>query len=742
MPAMETDARSRHTGGAEVSAAGGAPEPRRGGLTLGQVFGLGAGALAALLAVLFSFVLASSRRSLVESAEQLERARSERIAARVESRLYEAESAVRHVENRIRYGACRPDDVASVEEHLFAEVLDNEELAEATLTHGASVGRDDDGALRLAPRGRWQVSVYRESAAPDGAILTRIVVPAGRGFVARVRRRPARGALHDGAFEPATGPPPGDPTDHATFTTPASAAFYGQVLWSDLSYTQIDAHLPEPRRRVVVTVMRAVEDGHGRFAGVVRVGRLLRQIDAAVAPRSPDDPERAFLCDDRGRLITRLADGDALHDDGVDLRVVPRAMPPEVAAALARRESGMFTLGGRRYLARFHPLRGAGGASEGTQDWRVGIVVPEDRLPGVAELQRSRRALLVGALGLMALILAGGFVTLRAARRGLGQIVDSAARLREFDFSPSTARSSFRDIHAAADSLELAKTAMRALSKYVPVGLVRRLYQTGREPALGAEPCDVTLMFTDLEGFTTLAEATPPDELARLLGRYLEVMTTAVHATGGIIDKYIGDALMALWNVPAPLEGHAARACHAALRCVAAAEALFSSPEWAERPRLRTRFGLHRARVMVGHFGAPDRLSYTALGDGVNLAARLEGLNKLYGTTALVSEALRDAAGDAFAWRLLDRVAVKGKTQGVRIYELRGPAGTPLAACVTAYEDALAAHWRRDFAAALGLLAPHVASDPPSAALAERCRRLLADAPPPDWDGVFTASVK
>jgi adenylate cyclase len=145
---------------------------------------------------------------------------------------------------------------------------------------------------------------------------------------------------------------------------------------------------------------------------------------------------------------------------------------------------------------------------------------------------------------------------------------------------------------------------------------------------------------------------------------------------------------------------------------------------------------------MVGHFGAPDRMSFTALGDGVNLAARLEGLNKQYGTTVLVSEAVREAAGEGFAFRLVDVVAVKGRTHGVRIFELlgRAEAGADRSR-ERAYEHALERYWARDFAGAVTILDAQ-ADDAPSRVLAERARRLASQPPPADWNGVYVATSK
>src|SRR5262249_26133334 len=146
--------------------------------------------------------------------------------------------------------------------------------------------------------------------------------------------------------------------------------------------------------------------------------------------------------------------------------------------------------------------------------------------------------------------------------------------------------------------------------------------------------------------------------------------------------------------------------------------------------------------VMVGHFGAPDRMSFTALGDGVNLAARLEGLNKHYGTTLLASEAVYEQAKEAFRFRWIDVVAVKGKSRGVKVYELLAEAGGEVnEPAVMGYGDGLQAYLHRDFRRALQLFEQDPA-DGPSRVLAERCRRLLAEPPPEDWNGVYVAPEK
>jgi len=289
--------------------------------------------------------------------------------------------------------------------------------------------------------------------------------------------------------------------------------------------------------------------------------------------------------------------------------------------------------------------------------------------------------------------------------------------MNAFEFAPAPTGSSFRDVSEVLESLEKTKTAMRAMSKYVPVDLVRRLYRSKTEPALGSELLEISIMFTDVKDFTTAAERIAPNELAAALGRYLDVMVNIIQQeTGGTIDKFIGDAIMTFWNAPERITEHARMACLAALRCREASHALSQSSDWQGLPPFETRFGLHQDKALVGHFGAHDRMNYTAMGDAVNLASRLEGLNKQYGTSIIASDRIVEDAREHFDFRLLDLVAVKGKTDAVRIYELLGQkgAGSAMRETVKAYEAAFEAYVARNFGEAIAILAQNQ-NDPPSA---------------------------
>jgi adenylate cyclase len=719
---------------------------RRPRFTLAHVFFVALAATTLLVGVLLYVFIEGSRASILQSSNKLRDAAARHVEHLVQEELGLARDALEDVERRIRFRVVDAGEPGAVEAVLFGELLDRRRLAEVTFTRATRLDFDGEGRSRLAPE-RWQLSVFR--AGGDAAsIVTRLTLRDGERFVTQVRARAPGDPLLGAPMRPAGEVP--DPAAHLTFVTTASASNRGIAIWSDLHYSALDAERPEAERRVVVTVQKAVEDPDGRLLGVLRVGLLTGELDAivrlGVSERDPDDPHRIFLCDERGRLITRLGSDDRVVELGDDLRVVASAPPAPIAAALASpllgqlspkapEATGALVVGGRRYLVTVRALHD-------TQGWNVGIIVPEDYY--TRELERTRARSLAVYLLVSALMVAGGALALRALRRGLGSLVEATARMRRFDFAPlEGGGAAFRDVDEVAEGLERAKTVVRAMGKYIPMDLVRRLYESNRDPVLGGELCVVTIMFTDIEGFTTLSEKLAPDELARTLGLYLETMTDAIRGTQGTIDKYVGDAVMAIWNAPGHVPEHPRAACRAALACVEATRALYASDAWSGLPALVTRFGIHTDRVMVGHFGAPSRLSYTAMGDGVNLAARLEPLCKQYGIILMVSEAVEEQTRDEFEFRRLDRVAVKGKTRGVAVYELlgaRGASGLALAVART-YEQALDAYFARRFDDAIQLLDRQL-DDPPSRVLCERCARLCESPPPDGWDGVYVASSK
>jgi adenylate cyclase len=229
-------------------------------------------------------------------------------------------------------------------------------------------------------------------------------------------------------------------------------------------------------------------------------------------------------------------------------------------------------------------------------------------------------------------------------------------------------------IYGASALMAYAQTRQRArqtramFSQYVPAAVVSRLVAEPELLRLGGEAREVTLLFTDLAGFTTLSEQLSAEQTVELLGLYFGAMAPIVHAGGGTIDKYIGDALMAFWGAPLDDVHHAEHAVRAAIAMQEAMGKLCDELERRGLPRIAMRIGVHSGRVVVGNVGSAERFSYTAIGDAVNLAARLEGANKAFGTGILLSDVTAAQLPASIGLRALDVVKVKGKSQAVRVY--------------------------------------------------------------------------
>jgi adenylate cyclase len=287
-----------------------------------------------------------------------------------------------------------------------------------------------------------------------------------------------------------------------------------------------------------------------------------------------------------------------------------------------------------------------------------------------------------------------------------------------------------------------------AFSLYLAPEVVAEIAKDPEKLALGGKKSELTCYFSDIEGFTTISESLPPERLAYLMNRYLGEMTETVFDSGGTLDKYIGDAVMAFWGAPIPRPDHALVACKAALENQRKLVDLRIALEAEGFPPVRARIGLNSGTATVGNLGSARRFSYTALGDDINLASRLEGANKLYGSYILISESTRVLAGAAVEARELDCIKVKGKDKAVRVFELLGLAGQTPAGVLEkarAYEAALALYRARDFRGAAQAFAEQQNKFGPDDACElhlERCRAYMEAAPAEDWDGSAALTEK
>jgi adenylate cyclase len=436
------------------------------------------------------------------------------------------------------------------------------------------------------------------------------------------------------------------------------------------------------------------------------------------------------------------SEGKLLTEDDVNDPVFQAFAARETTETALNERQFTLTVGGRSYLGGYRKLQ-----IEGGHTWFLGAYAPQSDFLGVLD----RTELDAAIVGVVALCI-GLLLTMILARRISGPLTRLVSEMAEVGNFQLTVRppmkTIFREVAAMDESLLNMKGSLRSFSYYVPRDLVRAMLASGQEATLQGQTREMTVYFSDIAGMTSIAEPMEPEELVRMLSRYFDEMTGVVAAHGGTVDKFIGDAIMAFWGAPVPTDDHAARACEAALLSQRRLADLRRAPDVPRLLNIYARIGIATGSVLVGNVGSHDRFNYTVIGDKVNLASRLEGLNKAYGTRILVNNPAYQAARERIVARPLALVQVKGKHESVAVWE-------PL--CLASEDDAVArelerlfgegleAYLARDFrCAAENYKAALRASpeDQPSAVLLRRCEELLNTPPLPDWNGVYVATEK
>ena len=281
-----------------------------------------------------------------------------------------------------------------------------------------------------------------------------------------------------------------------------------------------------------------------------------------------------------------------------------------------------------------------------------------------------------------------------------------------------------------------------AFRQYLSPVVIDRLIQNPESLKLGGELRELSIHFSDVKGFTTISESLAPDKLTALLNEYLTAMSDIIMEEGGAVDKYEGDAVIAFWNAPLDLPGHANCAVRAALRCQRKLAELRPLLKAKYGHELYSRVGINTGKVVIGNMGSHQRFNYTFLGDAGNLASRLEGINKQFGTAVIISEFTREQLSDEFVAREIARVRVVGRNEPVRVYEPILRADAVAGECVlNSFAAALRCYYAGRFQEAADLFEKIADMDGPARVYTERCR-LLALALPNPWDGVWVMREK
>ena len=308
--------------------------------------------------------------------------------------------------------------------------------------------------------------------------------------------------------------------------------------------------------------------------------------------------------------------------------------------------------------------------------------------------------------------------------------------------------------YAAAATMEYLTEGKRrrqlkaAFDRYMGAEVVEEITRDPTRVRLGGERKELTVLFSDVAGFTTISEKISPEALVDLLNEYLSEMTAIIFRHRGNVNKYLGDGIMAIFGAPLGEPNHASLACYAALDSQTELTRLRQRWLAMGHPDITARIGINSGPLIVGNMGSQARMEYTVMGDSVNLSSRLEGANKYYGTLILLGPRTFELAAPDIEAREVDLLRVKGKHEPVRVYELlarKGGLESEQAAVVRAYRDGLEAYKRRDFQAAVESFEAALSlkpSDGPSLVYLERSRAYVRTPPPADWDGVYALHDK
>lgn len=373
--------------------------------------------------------------------------------------------------------------------------------------------------------------------------------------------------------------------------------------------------------------------------------------------------------------------------------------------------------------------------------WVLCIYIPESVL-----YAKSYRQFQITLFITFLIIVASAIISLFLARKasenieGLALFASNMGKL-DFNYKLKVNTSFIGEIQFLTKSMILMQVGLQSFTKYLPKEMLKSLFDAGVVAKPGCKEKEVSIFFADIANFTHYSEILPPNDLILQLNEYLGCFSSVINAHQGTVDKYIGDSVMAYWNAPKDCEDHAFRACEIALQGLH--NLSFLQKEWARlnKPIFKVRIGINSGTVVLGNIGTEEHLSYTVVGDNVNLASRLESLNKVYGTNIMISDSTLKACGDKLVTRPIDLVAVKGKEKKILVHELLGITNETSSKTVAFCNDfkvAFAAYLNKDWKTGEQFFAK-IAEQHPNDLVTkihlERCKDFVINPPDTFWDG-------
>ncbi len=415
---------------------------------------------------------------------------------------------------------------------------------------------------------------------------------------------------------------------------------------------------------------------NGQMAGVAAADITLDVLSEYLSQHKISPGTLSYLLDHQGRVIANSERAKTYANDNgkVELQHITSLGNKLPAIAFSSRQDHgekLFTFvnADKQYVAGLSNLPPQFG-----KKWQLFVITPLDDF--TREFDHKNRILLLFGLIAISLQLLVIYILSKVISAPLEQLATKVTKIQDLGGEPlPLLESPIREVAVLSKAIHTLDALVSSFAAFVPVGLVRQLLDSNQKLAIGGHSRFLTIFFSDLESFSTLSEELPSQELLLRVSAYLEVVTKSINQESGTVDKFIGDGVMAFWGAPVHLDDHAWRACVAALRIQQGMKTL--NAHWVAEglKPLNVRIGIHSDAVLVGNIGSAERISYTAMGDGVNIAARLEGTNKEYGTLICVSHSVYKEAGERLCMRPVDDAAVKGRRGHIAIYEVMGAYG-------------------------------------------------------------------
>ena len=416
---------------------------------------------------------------------------------------------------------------------------------------------------------------------------------------------------------------------------------------------------------------------NGKLAGVAAADITLDVLSQYLSQHKISPGTLSYVLDHQGRVIANSERTKTYSNEKgkVELQHITSVGGKLTAIAFGSRDGHgeklyMFEHSGKQYVAGLSNL-----PPEFGKKWQLFFITPLEDF--TSAFDRQNQFLLLFGLIAISLQLLVIYILSKVISAPLEQLATQVTKIQELGAGAPmpVLDSPIREVSVLSNAIHTLDSLVRSFAAFVPVGLVRQLLDTKEALAIGGHSRFLTIFFSDLESFSTLSEELPSQELLLRVSAYLELVTQSINQERGTVDKFIGDGVMAFWGAPAQMEDHAWRACVAALRIQVGMKAL--NAKWVAQglKPLNVRIGIHSDAVLVGNIGSVERISYTAMGDGVNVAARLEGTNKEYGTLICVSHSVYKEAGERLCMRPIDDAVVKGRRRKIAIYELMGAMG-------------------------------------------------------------------